>query len=494
MFLITSANYITEELSIELGKIPSAFVPVGNKRLYVHQINLIKKFFPDENICITIPSTFVLNHFDKKFFRENSINVLKIPVGLTLCESINYFLESFPKILSCKILHGDTLFYNLPDKENSIIVSTSEYDYIWGDDTESNNVFAGYFSFNEISILKKALRLNNWSFENAIIYYDTYSPLTRILYKDWLDFGHVNTYFKSRSQIDTTRDFNDSHSNGKIFTKSSQNELKIKAEINWYQNLSDSVYIPKLLGFTEKSYNIEYFPLIPLNELFIYGIVKPITWKYIFKSCKEFLDSLKQKGYKENKDFSIYSNKTLDRLKLFSCQTGFDINKKIIFNKIEVPSLLEIANDCILEIPNYTQSNIIHGDFCLSNILYNYRNKSIKVIDPRGLDGNNNISIYGDYRYDIAKLAHSVIGGYDYIIAGITKASINTDGEIFFSPQKINKEIINIFWSIFNEDKNVILNIVILLFLSMLPLHNDSLDKQITMLSTAIYLYMELKK
>ena len=61
----------------------------------------------------------------------------------------------------------------------------------------------------------------------------------------------------------------------------------------------------------------------------------------------------------------------------------------------------------------------MHGDFCFSNILYDFKSQSIKVIDPRGLSGDGKEqSIYGDLRYDVAKLAHSVIGKYDFIIAG----------------------------------------------------------------------------
>ena len=39
MLSITSGEYVESELFAEFGRIPPAFLPVGNKRLYTHQIS-----------------------------------------------------------------------------------------------------------------------------------------------------------------------------------------------------------------------------------------------------------------------------------------------------------------------------------------------------------------------------------------------------------------------------------------------------------------------
>lgn len=67
-------------------------------------------------------------------------------------------------------------------------------------------------------------------------------------------------------------------------------------------------------------------------------------------------------------------------------------------------------------IPTYRPS-FIHGDFCLSNMLYGYdendRDHSVlKFIDPRGSWGE--IGTTGDIRYDVAKIYHSVDAGYEF--------------------------------------------------------------------------------
>lgn len=44
MILITSAKYSSSDFTLEFGKIPPTFLPLGNKRLYEYQIELFKNF------------------------------------------------------------------------------------------------------------------------------------------------------------------------------------------------------------------------------------------------------------------------------------------------------------------------------------------------------------------------------------------------------------------------------------------------------------------
>ena len=71
----------------------------------------------------------------------------------------------------------------------------------------------------------------------------------------------------------------------------------------------------------------------------------------------------------------------------------------------------------------------MHGDFCFNNILYETYTSTLKLIDPRGLFNTSNNSIYGDQKYDFAKLSHSAVHYYDYLIAG--KYNFFKDKNIF---------------------------------------------------------------
>lgn len=79
----------------------------------------------------------------------------------------------------------------------------------------------------------------------------------------------------------------------------------------------------------------------------------------------------------------------------------------ILMNKL-LPAIENICKDTI----NYV--SIIHGDVAFSNILVSPKSMIFKLIDPRGNFGID--TMYGDYRYDLAKLRHCYHGRYDEII------------------------------------------------------------------------------
>jgi len=66
-----------------------------------------------------------------------------------------------------------------------------------------------------------------------------------------------------------------------------------------------------------------------------------------------------------------------------------------------------------------------HGDLCLSNILYDPRTGLLRLIDPKG--GTDLDSLYTDPGYDLAKLSHSLLGGYDFVAKGLARIEIGPD-------------------------------------------------------------------
>ena len=117
----------------------------------------------------------------------------------------------------------------------------------------------------------------------------------------------------------------------------------------------------------------------------------------------------------------LFTEKTKSRILKYAQAENFDLSHRLSLNGKSLPSINDIIDDLDVDIEkdSINSTSIMHGDFCFSNILYDFKSQSIKVIDPRGLSGDGKEqSIYGDLRYDVAKLAHSVIGKYDFIIAG----------------------------------------------------------------------------
>jgi hypothetical protein len=137
---------------------------------------------------------------------------------------------------------------------------------------------------------------------------------------------------------------------------------------------------------------------------------------------------------------------------------------------------------------------IIHGDFCFSNILFDTNNNIVRLIDPRGSFGTK--GIYGDPRYDIAKLRHSVNGCYDYIVSDLFSISSGDDNFLLeFVNNDFQKEMTNLLDHIIvNNGYNLkeIKLIEGLLFVSMIPLHVDYFDRQKAMYCKGLMILNEV--
>ena len=123
----------------------------------------------------------------------------------------------------------------------------------------------------------------------------------------------------------------------------------------------------------------------------------------------------------------------------------------------------------------------------------------IKLIDPRGFFADKEYSTYGNQTYDIVKLAHSVTGFYDYIIAKQYILELKDNNLSYTILPKSNRQ------NIINEfEKEILLPLNVCekklnanlfhLFLSMIPLHSDQEENQIIFLGQAYYFGLEALK
>lgn len=122
---------------------------------------------------------------------------------------------------------------------------------------------------------------------------------------------------------------------------------------------------------------------------------------------------------------------------------------------------------------------IIHGDLCCSNILYDRNRRKIFLIDPRGSFGQK--GVFGDQRYDRAKMRHS-FSGYDLIVHDFVSVRWLDSSLDFDIPKTRKQQRLARKWdSICKNQLEAIRIIEALLFLSMLPLHQDQPQRQAAM-------------
>jgi len=525
MILITSAAYIDGEFAAEFGELPPVCLPLGNKRLLDHQIEWLRQ--TQEDIYLSLPVGFELDELYVKYLTLIDISIINVPLGLSLGESVIYCCNSLGVHLeNIRILHGDTLVMDADaNKMDYIAVSKNRGFYQRGAvylntlaekaKTTTKNVgddevvLAGYFSFSSAKELIKEITRSRGDFVAGVSSYCDNHNIEFEKCDNWLDFGHINTYFRSRALMTTQRSFNNMIITTAKVTKSSKKKEKMYGEINWFQSLPGDMrlYAPHMLGSFENNdevgYSLEYLYLLPLCDLFVFCAHPYQTWRIIFKACRNFLEDCRDYtvgNFADTKQFDdLYYPKTMTRLDEFSRKTKFDIERPITFNGTELPSLVEIAEITSRDITALHKNNItiIHGDFCLSNILYDFRKLGIKVIDPRGIDAANESTLYGDNRYDIAKLFHSVFGLYDFIIAGQYTLEIEKPYTVKFNIEnknnlaEIQKEFIRVFFHDNLYNIKEINAITIHLFLSMLPFHDEDPERQMALMANAIKMYLE---
>lgn len=519
-----SGAYVGQELQTEFGRIPPSFLPLGNKRLFQHQIKLASS---ESKLYLTVPESYKISNIDFELLSDNNVVIIALPENLSLGQSLvaalNLSEHDFEEPL--EVLFGDTLFKELPVGENFASLSTVENNYHWAVTNEStaewvhnnggefpsneteNKVLNGYFKFSNPRHLLRCLAKSNWDFLQALNSYRANTNFRGMLSESWLDFGHVNTYYSSKANFTTQRSFNDLKINSSWVEKSSSKDIKIAAEANWFDTLPYSLrgYTPQFLGSTKNngkvSYKLEYLHFTALNELYVFSELPSQIWKRILTECVAFLKACQQEVSPSNSPTNtlddLFGKKTNQRLADFCNARGYKTTEKWYYDGItaSLDDLIELSKE---NLPPENHSNsILHGDFCFSNILYDFRSNKIKAIDPRGLNAAGEMTIYGDIYYDIAKLSHSIIGLYDWIIAGYFKVALdglNIHLEIDTPPRQtdVQKYFLELVYEEFSLTLENIIAMQIQLFLSMLPLHSDNRKRQDALFANAFRLHKKL--
>lgn len=308
---------------------------------------------------------------------------------------------------------------------------------------------------------------------------------------------------------------------GKHIVKSSSDINKMKAEYEWYHMWPvyldgyDAISISIPLAYDYREYNdhscfsLSYINGITLKEAYLSkeNFLKSIItfnntlisaqidyiglFNCFMQSIFAFLENsvVKDVGdYTKMLIESMYTYKTFKRL----AETDLDLDKHYIVNSIETPTIRELVEQSYVPVRDEDIREFVHGDLCFSNIIFCPTKYALSFVDPRGRLGDNHITASGDIKYDVGKLAHSVIGLYDYILEDkgfyIDKISdYNYNYHVDISDDQI--QIQNQFKEIFKKYEQYYYDIMIHLFLSMIPLHKDRPDHQEKFLINAFRIY-----
>ncbi len=335
------------------------------------------------------------------------------------------------------------------------------------------------------------------------------SQRKQILFKEveWLDFGHEGNYHASKAMLINSRSFNSIKVNrfqGTLI-KTSRNEQKLALEANYLSSLPEPLKIlfPRLLDRRDtptgtESYRMEYYGYSNLAEYLLYWNLSEESWWCCFEALDMILSFFRAypASIGSNAYFDFLYTKTENRI----CQylesiTDLDFRRNILsgglkINGAAIPPLDDIVSfikKSISQSYNESRFCIFHGDLCFNNILYDASSGIIRLIDPRGSFGESFPGIYGDHLYDLAKIAHSSTGNYDYLVNGLY--SLHGEGqhmELNFPLRPASSWLDEMTGWLINKNTDDPKSVNIItgsLFLSMCPLHKEDKRRQ-----TALFL------
>lgn len=328
----------------------------------------------------------------------------------------------------------------------------------------------------------------------------------------WFDVGHIDRYQVAKKRLLEARSFNSLHFDDFLGTVTKQSELweKLEAEASWAQALPPELQAlaPRIIQFdkaaAQTSITMEYYGYPTAAELWLYSSFSSGVLNSMLRRLVEVLERFRKhhREVSESDFHDMYKIKTEERI-ADAIRSSETLKKlfmldSMVLNGNKIPGWSHIwkaIQPKIQELYLPEDCSLIHGDFCLSNILYDVGGGIVRIIDARGKWGKSN---GGDIKYDVAKLRHSINGLYDFIVNDLFDFYYDGDEkfDLRISVDKRHKEVALSFDKIISERFNLeqIKLIEGLLFVSMLPLHSNKPNRQLAMFAVGMEKLSEIAK
>jgi len=403
----------------------------------------------------------------------------------------NIVISSIPEKLDIFHINEDEL-YNIQEDSNaiywcsSIVFSNQEIQDQFIKKL-TNSFFPMFFGSRESYIFKGSLNqlksiLNNEQ-EKDILNLNKETHLTSVL--------NIADFKKIISENSHTRHFNEIISHNEKFIKKSFQIEKLESEFLFLKNIPEILkeYYVQVYEFNKNnksaSYSMQKISGVDLSINFINGSIDSKDISNILNILKEYFISLIKFTDKKDLINSYFitnkNNKRHEDLKKWEGYNNLDnfINRHTLFSGID--DLYKSSNKLLekkKKLLNNSGSYFSHGDLCFSNMIFSETKDRITFIDPRG--GIEDEFFRTPY-YDLAKISHSLLGGYDHIINNISTIEFDHDMKAYLNFNENlnhkNEELFTSFIDSLGYDLSLVRTVEASLFISMLPLHIDDVRK-----------------
>ena len=393
---------------------PKALVPVENLPMIFH---LFRKY-PDKKFVI-------IGDYHKDVLREylSSFVDVKYQVvnaaGTGPRSGIRQALARIPAGKPFMLVWSDLILpegLELPEKVTEDYIGISKtfpcrWSYHQGQFAEESSCehgVAGFFLFTDkdkLSAIPESGELVRWMRDQGMKYREISLAGTR-------EFGLLAEYEKLERE--KCRPFNRITIKDGILTKEAVDEQGRKLALResaWYEK-AGKLHVRILPHIYETNpLKMEYIKGKNIYECNLsYEEKKAVLEKVIGA-----LDRLHRMDGVEADSFSMkeaYFHKTMERLSKIEDLVPFAREKFIRVNGKECRNIYFHKRDLEKALEQLTceQFQFIHGDCTFSNLMLREDGTPV-LIDPRGYFGFT--ELYGDVRYDWAKLYYSIVGNYD---------------------------------------------------------------------------------
>lgn len=411
---------------------PKALVPVENLPMIFH---LFRKYPDRRFIIIGDYKKHVLRRY-LECFVDVKYQVVEAE-GKGTCGGIRQALELIPPKKSFLLVWSDLILpeqFSLPAEPEAALdyigISATfpcRWKYEDGIFTEEKSIkhgVAGFFIFHDKSVLKEAPKsgeLVRWMQKREMVFEEISLAGTR-------EFGLLEEYEKLEEI--KTRPFNRIMVVEDVLIKEpadAQGERLARRERAWYEK-AKALRINDIPTIYETS-PLKMERIVGKN---IYeGNFSYAGKKEILKKIVDMLKNLHQAESVTADSFSLkeaYYNKTVERLSVIEDLAPFAREKMIRVNGRECRNVFFFRDELEhrLEKLRCNRFHFIHGDCTFSNLMLR-ENGCPVMVDPRGYFGFT--ELYGDERYDWAKLYYSIVGNYDQFNLKRFNLDIGTDAD-----------------------------------------------------------------
>ncbi len=399
---------------------PKALVPIDNLPMLFH---LFRKYPDKRYVVIADYQKDVLREY-LSAFADVKYQIVEA-AGKGTCAGIGQALELIPKGEAFMLVWSDLILpegFVLPEgyrgekraEEDYIGISKTfpcRWSYADGSFVEKRSFehgVAGFFLFKDKTVLENVPQegeLVRWMQQMGMTFRELSLAGTR-------EFGLMEEYEKLGRE--KCRPFNRITIEGDILVKEAvdaQGEGLAKRECAWYDRAEQYKIdiLPRIYG--KAPLRMEY---IKGKNIYEYDLDHGKKAQ-ILQTLVSALRNLHQSEQAPADSFSMkeaYYNKTIDRLSKIEDLVPFGREREISINGKRCRNVYYHKRELEKRLEELSCETFcfIHGDCTFSNLMLREDGTPV-LIDPRGYFGYT--ELYGDERYDWAKLYYSIVGNYD---------------------------------------------------------------------------------